>query len=468
MTLRLLTLLLVACGPIGPDTGRPVRPSSDNPTNLLITLLEQDHFVQEGAFVFSDYAGCCEPDARCLGNNPTTPYGTYALPNSPGQTRVVDDFFSAWGELPKPELNRTFMLRADEAIVFVGTLPPRARYLGLRSYLATRVEPDNKYAILGSLGPSLNQYQIAEERGVAVDEIWGQPIVVVTTADAAVEAIVHEQLHRAGFDMNTVHNDRIPLELVRMGVSETDDTFEVTARVGVPDDPAAEAAWRADPGATLLRVSPRVMTAPVSPHPWPELPPRGTGSTEDGYTDAVEALRVAIKGHHATHDAVTLVASPVHIETLTCIANRDCAGDIHDRFAAIRTNIHLFTDDEFIVVFGVNHERSGKASYSNFAVVREENLVGIDAVHSGQMPGSAQFYLPDHPQADDLYAWTVARDCSTHAEACMELGTTCPSPDYDQEIRVTVRAYLEPQTGSAPLSTEMIGDRIMKLEPLEN
>ena len=50
--------------------------------------------VQEGRWFFSTMEHCCQADANCIGNNPSTPYGTYALPPAPDQT-VADPFSSA-------------------------------------------------------------------------------------------------------------------------------------------------------------------------------------------------------------------------------------------------------------------------------------------------------------------------------------------------------------------------------------
>ena len=79
------------------------------------------------------------------------------------------------------------------------------------------------------------------------------------------------------------------------------------------------------------------------------------------------------------------------------------------------------------------------------------------------MPGSARTFLPDHPLADELYAWVLARDCDGLPEPCAEVPLTCPGVPLDEQLKITVRAYLEPATGAAPLPEEMVGDVVVKL-----
>jgi len=134
--------------------------------------------VQEGALAFSSMEGCCDPGAYCWGNNPSTPYGTYALPPAPGLPPRDDAMFDDFGPIERG-LSRDFLLRPDEAIVWQGTMPPTARYFGLRTYLGQR--PPTDVPIIGSLGPSLNQLVVADAR--AGEGVWGEPVAEITTAD---------------------------------------------------------------------------------------------------------------------------------------------------------------------------------------------------------------------------------------------------------------------------------------------
>ena len=423
------------------------------------------HIVQDGQLTFASYDGCCDEGADCLGNNPGTPYGTYAVPPAPTEVpTAAPDVFAPWGGVPAG-LYRDFRFRQDEALVLIGRLPPQAKYFGLRSYLDIRVDEDTgaRDQVFASLGPSLNNLVVADERGVAPDALAGGEFIVVTTADRAVEDAVSGWLAEAGFDMANVHYDRMTYEVARFGVHPQADTFSVQWRIAVPSDPAAMDAYRQDPGAVVLRITPSAELAAVEPHPWPVLPPSGSGQTEAYLVGASRLLQLAILAHHSSLEASVEPVWLANVDTLTCIPECGIA-DIHDRFTA-KGDYFTLAEDEFMVVYGPNHELTGKASYASFAFMNEANQYGFLDVDSAEMADSARFYLPNHPLAGDLYAYTVARSCAGHSEPCVEIPTDCPFPDLDTQMKLTIRAYLEPSTGSAPIASELLLDQMVRFRP---
>lgn len=50
--------------------------------------------------------------------------------------------------------------------------------------------------------------------------------------------------------------------------------------------------------------------------------------------------------------------------------------------------------DEFIIVYGINHVATGKASYSNFAVYGADAWNGKGAITDADFNGTAEEYLP--------------------------------------------------------------------------
>jgi len=462
-----LVACLASCASPDPRPGPPAQqdPLPTQPEERFQAIAEAaGQVVQEGALTFATYEGCCDAGADCLGNNPATPYGTYALPPSPGEVVAGDDIFAPWGEVPDG-LHRDHRLREDEAIVLIGRTPPEVKYFGLRSYLNTRVDPSTGETeqVFASLGASLNQLVVAADRGTSVDTIFDGAFIVVTTADRAVEERVTGWLAEAGYDLANVHYDRMTHELARFGVEQGADTFSVQWRMAVPTSEPALEAYQRDPGATVLRITPRAAPAATEPHPWPVLPEGGSGEDEDHLLGALLRLQGAIYLHHRDHEASPMDPDLANVESLTCIPNCGIA-DIHDRFTA-KGPFFTLDSEEFVVVYGPNHERTGKASYSSFAFMNEANSYGFLDVASDEMVGSAAFYLPNHPDADDLYAYTVARSCSGHPEPCVEVPTTCPYPGLDTQMKLTIRAYLEPATGAAPIAAELMPDRMTHFRP---
>lgn len=424
------------------------------PPPLLTEVFERDGFVvQQGSWSWLDYLDCCEVDGFCLFNNPSSPYGYVSVPPGPGQSA------------PDLDGGREFHLRRDEAIVVTLEAPPLARYFSFRSYLMTRpVEGMPDQRVFGSLGPSMHHLVMAEQRGA---EIWGQPLAIVISADAGVEAQVRDGLVEAGHDPRTIHFDRIPEDVAHLGLDAVADRFSAAARVAVFEDPDAGAAYLADPGATVWRLTPTEPVEAPSSHRLAGLPVMGSGVDESAWEGALDALEAAVLERWAGRPALVLNAIGVAIDSIDCIASGSCGGDTNDRYYGVLPgSIVLPGDDRFLVLLGVNHQRTGKASYSNVSVDSRFHLLGVDAVDSDQMVGTASAHLPDHPQRDDLYAVTVARSCASHTEACLEVPLDCPGLAYEAALTISYRAYLEPSTGAAPLEDELLADRAVAFWPV--
>lgn len=438
----------------------PEAPPAALPDALAAAARDAGYRVRFGDYRFGTGEGCCEPGADCQLINPSSPYGTWLLPPGPDPEVPDEDPFADVG-LEVEGLSRAFRMRADEAVVWIGRTPPAARYLSHRSYLALRRDGGEELHVVGSLGPSLNHLVLAERLGA--DEVFERPIAIVTTMDAAVEAEVHALLTRLGVPEAWIFDDRIPPELVRDGLREADDSLLVLTRVALPDDPDALAAYVADPGAAVLRLSPRRSRPAVAPHPPQPLPPRGTGSDESHLAEALEALEDAVRAAYPDRPAIGLDAQAVELPTYDCLQDAFCAGEIADRYWASSPRFSLPAPGDFAVVLGVNHRAAGKATYANFAIDNLSNWMGVVGVDDRQLEGSARHWLPDHPDADQLYAWVIARGCEGHPAACLDLPTTCPEGvGWEDPLRVSVRAYLEPATGAGPIASELLPDRVLK------
>ncbi len=459
----MILLALLSCGE-GP-AGRARDAATDEvvPLEARIAAFREraeaeGYTVQEGRFDYLTLDWCCDPGASCLFNNPDSPYALYALPPAPDQVAADSEGQgdgTAW----------VWRLRPDEAVVLLGNTPPSSAYFSYRSYLSATWDAALGLhdPVLGSLGPSLNHAVIAEQR--ASDLVHGVPLAVVTSADAAVEGEVHALLEAAGFDGAEVHDDRIPAELVTLGVESEVDTFMAVARVAILDELERDP-HLADPGMTLLRLSPTTPRTVSAPHPVPDLLPRGTGAGEEHLAEALDALEDAVREAYGSAEAFEAEVEWSFPPTLECIETGYCAADLRDRLYGVTPEFRLQDDTQLAVVVGVNHEATGKATYANFAVDAIGREMGLLAVNSTQMAGSARAFLADHPSVDRLYAYVVARDCTLHpGTSCVEVPYGCPGAEEGEWIRVSFRAYLEPATGAAPLPEELLADRVLRFVP---
>ena len=137
--------------------------------------------------------------------------------------------------------------------------------------------------------------------------------------------------------------------------------------------------------------------------------------------------------------------------------------------------------DEYVIVYGVNHYKTGKAAYTSFSAYVEPVFgtgreIGLGTVSDpafdadGNPGDSARRYLgPDDPYykyADMLYAWKIARHCNGEPY-CLEVGApkdidsvpynnNCSPqisldidpnrPSWASDVFVAFRNYMEPTT----------------------
>lgn len=148
--------------------------------------------------------------------------------------------------------------------------------------------------------------------------------------------------------------------------------------------------------------------------------------------------------------------------------------------------------DEFVIAYGVNHERTGKATYSSVSVYGDKDRwIGPEngTLTSPHFGDSARHHLPDDPDADMLYAVRVARSCGGE-EHCMEVSNpafvdifdlpykvnpTCALPfgdpgakprDLDdRESFFLFRAYMEPVMSVGADDNELLYDRAIYFTP---
>jgi hypothetical protein len=131
----------------------------------------------------------------------------------------------------------------------------------------------------------------------------------------------------------------------------------------------------------------------------------------------------------------------------------------------------ILADGEFLMLYGVNHVATGKATYMNTNIYASETakliLGGID---DRKFRDTATPYLPaGEPAADLLYAYKISRGCGGESN-CLQLavpdGCTRLTLDASTLLGVFTRIYLEPETKVGPALQEILYDRVIKFSPL--
>ncbi len=444
------------------------------------SLLEESGFtIQQGAYGYQDAIALCSAGflESCLGANVDAPYLAYKLPPAPGQ-KASDMKID-----PDDGLAFAYHLRPDEAIVQIGRTPPEAGFFSYQSYLTMRYDPDSErhLALFNSIGDTINNLTINTQS--ATTDKFNQPVIIISTADKEIDRLVRTAAQNAGYSPNMINTDIIPSAAVNMGLEEEADLFGFVSRIAIPRDKDELNAYIEDPGSIIFRLTPE---KPVTPDlfPVPTLRVRGTGKTELDLLPAVEELRQAILARYDNLAATELPAYVALPEGFTATQSKiNTIGDNRDAAYFCTVEIDAWTKgedsrrdaaftlpdgpDDFIIIYGVNHETTGKAMYANCVVYGLQYLNGVTHIDSRTYQGSAHDYIPGNPDAEYLYAWKIARK-SRGDPYCLEvpIGPQRYGVSLDDRLMLFFRAYLEESTQVGPAYNELVIDRAIKFGPL--
>lgn len=450
-----LAFLIAGCILVNADDDAPLETVA-----AFKAALEQDGFiVQEGQLETVDLIPLCCSGAlpSCYANNAGAPYMLYRVPQAPGQS--VQNI-QPWA----------YRLRPDEALILIGKTPPEVAYFSYETFLTNRFFDTERVRrrIYACLGDAINNLSL--KAAINTDSPFLHPVVLISTADRGIDTRVRAAALAAGFAADIVNTDVIPSSVLRMGLDYESDELSLLHRMALPVSKDALDKYLCTPQ-TVLRVTP-VEPAPLDPFPTPMLRVRGTGTTEMDLMPAVEELRRAIITRYSNLSAIELTTS-VWLEDGFDGLQRGI-----DFYGPTRDALYLWTQpffqllddpDSFLIVYGVNHEAAGKATYSNLSLYGDptELIMGLAGTNSRVLQGTALDYLPNHSDAHLLYAYKVARQCNGDPN-CLKLEVEgCQRLDLDAlpDLWVGFRAYLEPDTMVGPAFAEILYDRVIVFSP---
>jgi hypothetical protein len=214
--------------------------------------------------------------------------------------------------------------------------------------------------------------------------------------------------------------------------------------------------------------------AKLDPYPTPEMLVRGTGRTEVDLLPALDSLESAIIKANPGYRPDKLQSGIWLLEWLEGFQRgTNLIGECRDTVYLKTGDFKLSTSPEdFLIVFGVNHEAMGKSTYSNFTLYHSAMELGLAGKNSREIGGSADRYDLEKYQAMSkyLYAFKVARNCGgLPATECLQVdqipvsnclfGDSCPRGSLDDDLFLGFRAYVEPETGVGPYWFEILWDR---------
>jgi hypothetical protein len=315
--------------------------------------------------------------------------------------------------------------------------------------------------------------------------------VIVATADRGIDQRIRAAALSAGYSSEIFNTQVFPSSMLNMSLEDSSDNFIMLIRPALYKDEQAGDDYRNNTPATVFRVTPKETTKLV-PYDYPELRVRGTGKAEFDLMDDLGELRNAILNKYSRFNATELptsMAVPMGSDAIQ--RGIDAVGPNNDAcylWSANQTvtsptppfpNLSQYYDflrhpaitlgndtNEFIIVYGVNHVATGKATYSNFAVYGADVWNGVGAINDPDLNETAEEYLPDNPDAKYLYVYKIARNCNGDPHCFgVPTGPGAYGIGLDQPLFIAWRSYLEKTTKTGPSYSEIVYDRAIKFDP---
>ena len=474
--------------------------------DLFAEALSETCHVQEGHFEYMDTIALASQGKliSCFGNNAGSGYLVPMIPPAPNQepAPATEMGQMTWpAEEPSALYNPaaenapanpyfspvgwTYKLRQDEAVVLVGTLPPACKYFSLINYVfASAVKPGKEYTersffkygsaeagvyhpVFASLGEPVNMNNIRYAGG---ETCFGGQFAYIASGNQDTAEAIRAALIEAGFDAGMINIAPFYADTLRMGLEKGADVFTILMRTSQPEDAAAFEQWRTTLSESMrvYRVTPKAET-PANAYAYPALMPRGTGVHEvqslpeaDKALDQIRQSLIAQYGGEYDYEEFTArIAVP---EGMTGYLNDENAqGDNRDTSYLMTNDFTLNSDEDFVVVYGVNHVAAGKATYANTVLYARPRLDGIVSLYDSMYGDSAAEYLPG-ADSSKYYVLKMARTALDSHTAVIPYSTDNPNgqfygADNGTQLFIAYRAYVEPETGVGPSYYEIVYDR---------
>jgi hypothetical protein len=474
-------------------------------TDFISTLEERGFIVQEGKLEYLDILKLVSEGKidTAFANNAGAPYASYILPpapnqdTSPGQQPPI-------GYNPKDPNNYPanivyaapgldYKLRADEAIVLIGKTPPPAYNFSYRSYLGfVENEPLKDYSdaipvgnestgfyhnIGASLGDQINNRRIWTDNTPygAPGNPFNSSTIIITTADRGINKQMRDALVSSGFSPGIMNDDNIPRGMVNIGLEKGKDTFSFIMRAAIWID--YDTGWdyinNLEKYVKVLRITPKTAYPYQDPWPIPALKKHETGTTEfqivPNSRKELNYLRNELIKKYEKEDY-----EPIDLNSRLWILDgyegilQDVPVYYDNRDGLyIRTdNFQLKSDEDFVILYGIDHVQTGFATFFNISFYGEKywnGVVGANTTDKSRYPAT-EYFPEDYKNSKYYFAVKMARKPEEGNEVIIPYSTGNPKGsafgvDNNEDAYVGFRIYANPTTNVAPAIFDTIWSR---------
>ncbi|MBU2649766.1 MAG: T9SS type A sorting domain-containing protein [Bacteroidetes bacterium] len=429
-------------------------------SNVARVFQDEGFLVRQAAISYTNAITLCNAGyvPNCNGNNANFPYFLINMPPSP----VCDTAFT---------ITALYNMRNDEAIITMGYTPPECKYYSYRSYMVNRFfalpEPI-RLKIYASLGDTRNLYNM--NTSVPLSERFERPFAIISAADSIIAYHAREIiLNNTGIPGEDIHFDIIPYELFNFGFNIFADWGNFLHRASIFKDEVAGQNYIHHPSLEVLRITP---SSPATPQffAFPPLKSRLSGTNEFYLLDDFYDMEQSIYQKYAPNYDITLLGPSVWlVEGYEALQKRiDVLGETRDALY-IRTDAFNFHEDDIIIVYGVNHTKTGKAVYTNVSCYHDTLFAGYGGIKNMQLEKTAREYFQDTLTADYFFTYKFVR----HAINGDPHVFVVPADTFHNMLGLDIgrtafmgfRAYIDTTTLVGPSATELIMSRAMLLRP---
>ncbi len=270
-----------------------------------------------------------------------------------------------------------WQLGQDEAIILVGQTPPPALFFSYQVFAITVPGIQNSRGL--AVGDAVN---IETINTVGPDK-FNQQIVYIITGNRETERRVRAAARQAGYPDAIINVETISPVIAPLGAGNTGSWFAFAHRIAAPFDKEALKDYARNQLYQAFRVTPAQPLAD-DPEPVPVLRVRGTGHTEMPLYPSLKLLRQAILDRYAGNAGMTAQDLDTKITQTNqppdgheAIAEKPYVALQRgkDAWGASRDNASITSypnfrlrdgTNEFVIVYGANHQATGKATYASF------------------------------------------------------------------------------------------------------
>ncbi len=298
--------------------------------------------------------------------------------------------------------------------------------------------------------------------------------IIITTADKGINNQMRDALVKSGFNPGIMNDDNIPINLVNMGLERGKDTFMFVMRAAVWEnsDIGWDYIYNLNKYFTVLRITPKTPCTATKPWPIPALKKQEICVTEFQVVptarDTLDYLRSKIISKYGSpeYDIVDLDLNLAILDAYEGIL-QDVNVWIDDRDAVyLKTeNFQLESDDDFVIIYGINHTQTKFATYFNASFYGEELWNGVaGAVITNDLQYSANEYFPkSYKNEKYYYVIKMARKHKEGNEVIIPYSTGNPQGsaygvDNNEEAFIITRTYVNQETKVASAHFDVIWD----------